>query len=210
MREKYESLSLSVLKDLAKARNIKGVTAMKKADLVERMLEEDEKDKEKAQEKKNEGTPRVYRMGQTENQERTGQPERTAQPHRTERSEGSERAGRTYRSDRTKRPERTEPSNTDYTAKNETPKNEPNAQQDELNAIKEDIADLDSGINVSGILEVMQDGFGFIRSENYMPGDNDIYVSPSQIRRFNLKTGDIISGNTRIKGKKRSFPHCCM
>ena len=52
---------------------------------------------------------------------------------------------------------------------------------------------------MTGILEVMPDGFGFIRSDNYLPGDHDIYVSPSQIRRFNLKTGDIISGNTRIR-----------
>ena len=54
-------------------------------------------------------------------------------------------------------------------------------------------------MTVTGILEVMPDGFGFIRSDNYLPGDHDIYVSPSQIRRFNLKTGDIISGNTRIR-----------
>ncbi len=48
-----------------------------------------------------------------------------------------------------------------------------------------------------GILEVMQEGFGFIRSDNYMPGENDIYVSHSQIRKFNLKTGDMITGVTR-------------
>lgn len=49
------------------------------------------------------------------------------------------------------------------------------------------------------------DGFGFIRSENYLPGENDIYVSPSQIRRFNLKTGDIIQGNIRIKTQGEKF-----
>ena len=64
---------------------------------------------------------------------------------------------------------------------------------------------LDSGITVNGILEVMQDGFGFIRSDNYLPGENDVYVSPSQIRRFNLKTGDIICGNTRIKTQQEKF-----
>ena len=62
-----------------------------------------------------------------------------------------------------------------------------------------DFSQLDSGQTVTGILEVMPDGFGFIRSDNYLPGDHDIYVSPSQIRRFNLKTGDIISGNTRVR-----------
>ena len=50
-----------------------------------------------------------------------------------------------------------------------------------------DIDKLDSGITVRGILEVMQDGYGFIRSANYLPGDNDVYVSPSQIRRLILK-----------------------
>ena len=68
-----------------------------------------------------------------------------------------------------------------------------------------DIDRLDSGIVARGILEVMPDGFGFIRSDNYLPGDNDIYISPSQIRRFNLKTGDILEGHTRIKTQQEKF-----
>lgn len=48
-----------------------------------------------------------------------------------------------------------------------------------------------------GVLEVLPDGYGFLRSSNYLPGPNDIYVSPSQIRKFNLKTGDLITGKTR-------------
>jgi transcription termination factor Rho len=243
MREKYESLSLSVLKDLAKARNIKGITAMKKADLVERMLEEDEKDKEKKAEsaprdvrpeqevnpERGTQTGRTERGGQSERPERSGQvyrtgpaagSERSGQVYRTERPDGGERSGQVYRTERSdsqerpnrvpraprqERAPRAEQSRPEPSVKSEAEKAELAAQQEELNAIKEDIADLDSGINVSGILEVMQDGFGFIRSENYMPGENDIYVSPSQIRRFNLKTGDIVSGNTRIKGEKEKF-----
>ena len=50
-----------------------------------------------------------------------------------------------------------------------------------------------------GILEVMPDGFGFIRSDNYMPGERDIYVAPSQIRKFRLRTGDIVRGPVRKK-----------
>ena len=65
--------------------------------------------------------------------------------------------------------------------------------------------ELDSGITANGILEVMPDGYGFIRCENYLPGEKDVYVSPSQIRKFNLKTGDIISGNTRIKTQQEKF-----
>ena len=66
-------------------------------------------------------------------------------------------------------------------------------------------AELDSGITASGILEVMSDGFGFIRCENYLPGENDVYVAPSQIRRFGLKTGDILEGNTRVKTQNEKF-----
>ena len=68
-----------------------------------------------------------------------------------------------------------------------------------------DIEQLDSGMVAHGIIEVLPDGYGFIRSDNYLPGENDVYVSPSQIRRFGLKTGDIISGNTRIKTQAEKF-----
>ena len=68
-----------------------------------------------------------------------------------------------------------------------------------------DIASLDSGETKTGILEVMPEGFGFIRCDNYLPGENDVYVSPAHIRRFNLKTGDIIVGNTRVKSNTEKF-----
>lgn len=68
-----------------------------------------------------------------------------------------------------------------------------------------DMEQLDSGQTVQGILEVMTDGFGFIRSDNYLPGENDVYVSPSQIRRFGLKTGDVVAGNTKVKTEKEKF-----
>ncbi len=68
----------------------------------------------------------------------------------------------------------------------------------------QEVAELDSGIG-AGILEVMPDGFGFIRCENFLPGENDVYVAPSQIRRFNLKTGDIIAGNRRVKTAAEKF-----
>ncbi|MBQ3392672.1 MAG: transcription termination factor Rho [Lachnospiraceae bacterium] len=66
-------------------------------------------------------------------------------------------------------------------------------------------SELDSGQLANGILEVMPDGFGFIRCANYLPGDNDIYVAPSQIRRFSLKTGDMIIGNIRVKTQGEKF-----
>ena len=129
MREKYESLSVSVLRDVAKTRGIKNTSSMKKAQLVDAMLAEDDKNAA-ANEK---------------------QPEK--------------------------------------------PEEKPEQKYE----------DLDSGQVANGILEVMPDGYGFIRCENYLPGENDVYVSPSQIRRFNLKTGDIIRGNTRIKTQSEKF-----
>jgi len=70
---------------------------------------------------------------------------------------------------------------------------------------KIELQELDSGIEANGILEVMPDGFGFIRCENFLPGENDVYVAPSQIRRFNLKTGDIVRGSRRIKSATEKF-----
>lgn len=76
---------------------------------------------------------------------------------------------------------------------------------DEEYELSEEKKNLDSGELAEGILEVLSEGYGFIRSENYLPGENDVYVAPSQIRRFGLKTGDIISGNTRIKNQNDKF-----
>lgn len=58
---------------------------------------------------------------------------------------------------------------------------------------------------VSGVLEVLPDGFGFLRCDNYLSGSKDIYVSPSQIRRFNLKTGDFVIGKGRIQKEGEKF-----
>ena len=77
-----------------------------------------------------------------------------------------------------------------------------NARMEDL---KNEFQELDSGIEANGILEVMPDGFGFIRCENFLPGENDVYVAPSQIRRFNLKTGDIVRGSRRVKSETEKF-----
>ena len=66
-------------------------------------------------------------------------------------------------------------------------------------------ANLDSGETANGILEVMNEGYGFIRSDNYLPGDRDIYVAPQQIRKFGLKKGDIIGGPIKVKTQGEKF-----
>lgn len=68
-----------------------------------------------------------------------------------------------------------------------------------------DIRELDSGEIAEGILEIMPDGFGFIRCENFLPGDNDVYVAPAQIKKLKLKTGDIVSGVKKIKTTTEKF-----
>lgn len=178
MREKYESLALAQLKELAKVRGIKGVSAMKKSDVVEAMLALDEKEKaEKALKPE-----KADRTERTERAEKTDRAERADKAERTERAEKAERAESQDRMEKTEKPDR----NAVYDA-NYFP------------------ADLDSGQEANGILEVMPDGYGFIRSENYMPGDHDVYVAPSQIRRFGLKTGDILVGNKRTKTQQEKF-----
>ncbi|MDO4167282.1 MAG: transcription termination factor Rho [Eubacteriales bacterium] len=64
---------------------------------------------------------------------------------------------------------------------------------------------LDSGIEREGILEVMSEGYGFIRCDNYLPGERDIYVAPALIRKYHLRTGDILSGNLRQKSQNEKF-----
>ena len=68
-----------------------------------------------------------------------------------------------------------------------------------------DMRDLESGEIAEGILEIMPDGFGFIRCENFLPGDNDVYVSPAQIKKFGLRTGDVVSGMKKIKTSTEKF-----
>lgn len=134
MREKYESLTLPILKDLAKARGIEISSGMKKSDVVEAMLLADEKEKAASD---------VKESAAEEEKEKVSSEKMTNE--------------------------------------------------------------LDSGIEVEGILEIMPDGFGFIRSNHYLPGENDVYVAPSQIRKFGLRTGDIVCGNERVRSNNEKF-----
>ncbi len=151
MREKYESLALADLKEIAKARGLKGISTMKKSEIVELMLMEDEKDT-KINTKETESRIQET-VVEDQNQQFPEEIKKTTEP---------------------KKPDK-------YPS------------------------DLDSGLDANGILEVLADGYGFIRCANYLPGENDVYVAPSQIRRFNLKTGDIVEGSTRVKSQGEKF-----
>jgi transcription termination factor Rho len=81
-------------------------------------------------------------------------------------------------------------------------------KQDMMFAVLKRLAEQNVPISGVGVLEVLQDGFGFLRSpeENYLPGPDDIYISPSQVRRFGLRTGDIVEGEIRApKESERYF-----
>ena len=212
MREKYESLALVQLKELAKVRGLKGTSTMKKADLVEAMLAEDERLKKEEEAKAAEEKQEAAKSEEAEKPERTERPVRQERNYRQDRYDRQDRNDRNYRTDRTERTDRAERTDRSETGTEmvgvrseaytrERTFNPNNVAYDESQYPKE----LDSGIEASGILEVMPDGYGFIRCENYMPGENDVYVAPSQIRRFGLKTGDILKGNKRIKTQQEKF-----
>ena len=140
----YEKKSVIELREIAKERKIKGISTLKKQELIE-VLEN--YDQEQSKQKEEPQIQREPKQSYSEHQERKHH-------------------------------------------QKEFPKN---------------IKSLDSGEKAHGILEVMPDGYGFIRCENYLPGENDIYVSPAQIRKFNLKTGDILTGAIRIKTQSEKF-----
>ena len=240
-REKYESLPLSTLKALAKSRNMKGISTLRKEALIERMLEEDQKENQKnmeepavlKEEKKTETVqdqnqePQEKREDGMERQNRETSENGTARPYqrpryvrREERSENGERQEYRPRVPRFNERRFQEPRNYNQNNREEEQRQEPRqeagqemrqeplrqeARPETRQEPRQETSTLDSGQEACGILEVMPDGFGFIRSDNYMPGDSDVYVSPSQIRRFGLKTGDIIRGNTRVKSATEKF-----
>ena len=275
MREKYESLSLATLKELAKARGLKGISTLRKPALIERMLQEDEKErkdtgaisetvqKEEIREEKKDRqeehqTPvRQYRQNghvqesrafydnrrknnwqeggtRTYNSASEGRRYGNSQSEFSK-NHGSQNEGRRYGNTQDENSRIYNSQNEDRRSgysQEENPRTCNNQNQDcrtgysqEENPrifnsqnesrtayiqqddakIPAETAQLDSGQKANGILEVLQDGYGFIRCENFLPGENDIYVSPAQIRRFNLKTGDIVQGNIRIKTQGEKF-----
>ncbi|MGN1188595.1 MAG: transcription termination factor Rho [Lachnospiraceae bacterium] len=172
MREKLETLPLAVLRDIAKDKQIKHYSTLKKAELVDILakLAEQESNaaaKDVTSEQKESTTER--KESTTERKEST-----------TEKKEGL--------------PERKEEENT---VRPPVPA-DPYRQDYDPEMV-------DKSGEANGILEVLQEGYGFIRCENFLPGENDVYVSPPQIKRFGLKTGDIIHGCKRIKSQGEKF-----
>ena len=174
MREKLQTLPLTELKELAKVQGIKGISTMKKSEIIDLLCE-------KADEEATKEAIAVAAQMTAAPAHSTTQTQQSAANTGTARPQSqNSRPSRPH--DQNARPVKVQPQMTE-----------------------EEIKELDSGIEANGILEVMPDGFGFIRCENYLPGENDVYVAPSQIRRFNMKTGDIIVGSRRVKTAAEKF-----
>ena len=197
MREKLQTLSLDVLREFAKDKKIKGITAMRKAELIDAIIEAS--GGEEASETQNTETQSTQRQEEPQAVQSTAAP-----AARTGRNEEAPRYTRNDNAQRSnERPHYEERREYRHYEGRQDYKNDRteyrNDRQDYRSDMKSDEPD------ANGILEVLAEGYGFIRCENFLPGENDVYVSPTQIRRFNLKTGDIIKGPKRIRTQNEKF-----
>ena len=171
MEKDVNKMTLTKLKAKAKELGIKGISTLKKDELIKVIEEKTAPD---------ESVKRVYPKQVTEQDtckvERNGQiiSEKTAEIEK-DALKNAEKAGDVEEE-------------TQIPAKGEMP------------AVNMEDTDISSGV-----LEIMADGYGFLRAENFLPGTGDIYISPSQIRRFNLKNGDMVSGNIRMAREGEKF-----
>lgn len=182
----FGSMTLKELKDEAKKKGIKNVSVMRKAELVD-LLERAEKfTKANREARKTEAVKEVAEKTETVKTE-----------HKPSAPKQNVRRQQENRQSAHRPPE------------NRQPVSRQQQQEYHHNDHREmtagEIEELDSGIVKSGILEVMSDGYGFIRCDNFLPGENDVYVSPALIRRMGLRTGDIVVGNIRVKTQNEKF-----
>ena len=232
----YKNMTLLQLRAMAKERGLRGISTLKKEQLIERLQESEKAPEQAGVERPERAASYVSERGRDNGVERAeraasyvSERGRDSGVERAERSPSyssergrndGERAGRERTGrDGNGRPEydrrngerfdyhnrrnaNAEPPSYERTDGERPERQEHNGTE---NGMKSELESLDSGEKANGILEVMPDGFGFIRCENYLPGENDVYVSPSQIRRFNLKTGDILIGNTRVKTQNEKY-----
>ncbi len=195
MNKNYEEMTLPELKAEAKEKGIKNVSVMRKQELIElltkdsNLLESKERVSEKQEDEK-QAEVKVENKAEIKTESKV---EAKIEPKAESKMESktevkTEMKYETRTDNRIEGDNRTELRNDNRTDQSKT-----------------ELDQLDSGESKEGILEVLPDGYGFIRCDNYLPGENDVYVSPAQIRRFNLKTGDIVAGNTRVKTQSEKF-----
>ncbi len=206
MREKYESLPLTELRAVAKARGMKNISTLRKPELVDAMCKQDELDAAKASSAEKEARDKEAKPEGA----KRGRPKRTDEKSSATKS-ATKPAVKAVSKPVAKAAGEDTPAETEAPAKEMKPAESvkpagertqaEGSSQTEGKSIPEEM----TGAPAHGILEVITEGFGFIRSANYLPGDADVYVSPAQIRKFGLKTGDVISGVTRVKNASEKF-----
>ncbi len=195
MREKLETLSLSVLREFAKDKKIKNISSLRKADLIDAILKaQEEEDKEKKELKNSRPVQKktVVKPEEHPHVVETG----------TQASGGASAAGGVQNTQATGAGSASAAGtgSTSATGTGSTSAAGTGSPQNPSESKPQRPLEY-----ADGILEVLSEGYGFIRCENFLPGDNDVYVSPSQIRKFNLKTGDIVRGPKRQKTKDEKF-----
>ena len=220
----YRNMTLLQLRAAAKEKGLRGISTLKKEQLIERLMELESSSNG---EKQSVQSAHAHEGGRTERTTRVRAEREPGENNGRERMNSRESAGRQeHERVNGERPEyeRRNGERTEYGRRNGDQANFERRMDDRAdyeraeavhdggqehgrneNGMKSELESLDSGEKANGILEVMPDGYGFIRCENYLPGENDVYVSPSQIRRFNLKTGDILIGNTRVKTQNEKY-----
>jgi len=190
----FQKMSLVELRIEGRRLGLKNVTTYKKQELLEKILE---------LEKENSGNSTA-----AEETESGGSNKKTVKKTlKDNKTEAEEEKG--------KRPAHAKSvarsSNNNNNSSNNTGNNSSNSgnnnnnRNDQNNTQPSDMEQLDSGEVREGILEVMQEGYGFIRCDNYLPGDEDVYVSPALIRKYHLRTGDILKGNVRVRNQNEKF-----
>ena len=206
MREKLNSLPLAQLREIAKANGLKGISGLKKADLIDRLMvmaEEQKQSEEAAAKAKKESAK------EAEKSRKTG--EKTASRSGKKAADKNSQGKKKTKKEKAEKADKADAVQTEEVQAPAEPSVQENPEgarpQPESKPAEEAPAEtkLDSGIIADGILEIMADGYGFIRSANYLPGENDVYVSPSQIKKFGLRTGDMLMGKVRIKTQNEKF-----
>ncbi|MCR5595743.1 MAG: transcription termination factor Rho [Lachnospiraceae bacterium] len=203
-REQYASLKLTDLKALAKTRDIKIPTGAKKDDIIDLMLNKDHAEADIS------GDTKPDDVGHKPMPVHTERPVEAGASVPGKPASGSRKSSDERRSSDNRKPseEQTASQGSSPTS-SQAPAKENNTSHEstEVNSSEHENASTEApaGQRAYGILEVMPDGFGFIRCENYLPGENDVYVAPAQIRRFGLKTGDILEGQTKAKTGNEKF-----
>ena len=200
MSNEYEKLKLNELRDLAKEKGIRGISTMRKPELIAVLNGQKESGGKvipvsKPEVKKPDRSPEKNSTEPRPAKNIRGSTRRQPEVHRTEVGNRTIKSWRHPDPKNNTRP--AAPARPSAAPRAASPEPEPAAEAVKPAVQERPAAPAVRPSNVSGILEVMQEGFGFLRSDNYLPGNRDVYVGPHMIRRFRLRTGDMITGYAR-------------